>query len=224
METSNLSSRCTCGDSPVESVFMNSDVWDLTFHDMHFHTAVTTFQDRFWYVMMRLCSWQISFCHSPATVRITLRSVKFLLSFSQADCFSDLWNETFLLSRNVLYAFEVILYLYYWYFIALGTKWASYSETGFQCALQSIPISIHITVNPNFNVHCSQSQFQRALQSIPISMRITVNPNFNAHYSQSKFQCTLQSIPISMHITVNPNFNAHYSQSQLITDITHYCI
>ena len=193
--------------------------------------------------MMRLCSWQIGFCHSSAIVQITLRSVKFWLSFSQADCFGDLWNETFLLSCNVSYAFEIILYLYYWYIISSWNQMSflqsipismritvnpnfneHYSQSQFQCALQSIPISMRITVNPNFNAHYSQSQFQCSLQSIPISMRITVNPNFNAHYSQSKFQCPLQSIPISMRITVNPNFNAHYSQSQLITDIKHYCI
>jgi len=68
--------------------------------------------------MIRPCSWHIGFCRCPAIVLITFRSVKFCLSFGQADGFGVLWNETFLLSHNVSYAFEVILYLFYWYFIS----------------------------------------------------------------------------------------------------------
>jgi len=60
---------------------MNSDVWDLTFHDMQFHTAVTAFHDWFWHVTMRPCSWQIGFCHSPAIGQITLTSVQFFHLF-----------------------------------------------------------------------------------------------------------------------------------------------
>jgi hypothetical protein len=145
MEMSNLSSislaLCTCGDSPVTvSVFMNSDVRDLTFHDTYFHVAVTTFHDQFWYTHNETYSWHISFCHCPAFVQITFRSVMFWLSFSQADCFGVLWNVTFLLSHNVLYACEVILHLYYWYFVS------SWNQMSF---LQWNWIWTRITVNPN---------------------------------------------------------------------------
>jgi hypothetical protein len=65
--------------------------------------------------------WPISFPHSPATVQITLSSVKPCLSFIEMDCFHALWNDTVLQFFSVYYAsknncilFEINFHSFYY--------------------------------------------------------------------------------------------------------------
>jgi len=143
---SNLSSisltLCTCGDSPVESQCS----WTVTFEIWLFmtHTFVPLLQpfmtgsDTSW--------WDHAAGRSvSATLLLLCRSLS-----GQWSSVFHLVRLTALVFYGMRLSFYQVMYCMplkvFCIFIigtsqVLGTKWASYSENGFQCALQSIPIN-----------------------------------------------------------------------------------
>lgn len=135
------SALCPCGDSPVVSAFMDTDVWDLDFSRYPILTPLLQ------HLMRRTdkSAWDHVAGKSVSATLLLLCRSQWGSVFHLVRLTAFVLYVTRLFFDHVTYhmLFEVILYLYYWYFrsswnqiSSLHWKWMSMRVT-----VLSIPIN-----------------------------------------------------------------------------------